>query len=401
MKDLSGSGRQPMGVGDAKERAALRTALSTGGALMLVLDNVWSKKQLHWLLACDDTEDPRAAIAKMPPGSRVLLASRSRDIVTVPGMAGDVFPLSLLDDTSAVKLLCQEALKQPQPPATLETPQLRQALAVCGGLPLALRVLGRQLRGVKPEDWQVTPMGLSIDACSTRSGSRRQICNFLKVNNGGSDVCLIRMQIVCWSWAPPCAISVLCMIQRPRVSFQTVSSTQARTRPRRRAACPHACRPPARTHTVCMPANVCITSKNIQIHLLIAGRQMCMFSRHSDVKVLPVPSTLRFEAGCPGCWFRMCWTPSRPEWTPMRSLVQCCGPATCGCPAKHTAGCFWTQRCCCGTAQPHTWRPSGRDRCCSPRLHPAPGWDFWSSTPASRNADPPKRSRRCRACWKH
>ncbi len=166
MKDLSGSGRQPMGVGDAKERAALRTALSTGGALMLVLDDLWSKMQLHWLLACDDTEDPGAAIAKMPPGSRVLLASRSQDIVTVSGMAGKILPLSLLDDTSAVQLLCQEAFKQPQPPPPEEfsTAQLRQAMAICGGLPLALRVLGRQLRGVPPEGRQVLSLGLSMPA---------------------------------------------------------------------------------------------------------------------------------------------------------------------------------------------------------------------------------------------
>lgn len=143
----------------AEERQTLRSALHGSGPLLLVLDDVWTRDQLHWLLACEDENNLAVAMDNLADNSRVLLTSRDRAVVTVEGHK--FIELAGLDDRSAEQLLLKEAgivegaSEEPLPEDTIHSSRvllkltvddLKQALDICSGLPLALQVLGRQLR---------------------------------------------------------------------------------------------------------------------------------------------------------------------------------------------------------------------------------------------------------------
>lgn len=159
LQKLSGSSTAPSFDVAEQSRNALRNALGSGGALLLVLDDLWEKEQLRWLLACGDSEDLHSAVAALPGGSRVLLTSRDKTVVAVfkPGMSARLIQLDVLPDYSARKMLLQEAWPSPDglPPLEEKLKPDQEALALrhCGGLPLALRLLGRQLR--EAEDIEV------------------------------------------------------------------------------------------------------------------------------------------------------------------------------------------------------------------------------------------------------
>ena len=146
------------------ERGALRASLSCGGPVLLILDDLWTRDQLLWLLGHDDCGDVEAAVASLAAGSRVLLTSRDQDVLAMK-WPGFVFSeLDVLDSRSAEVLLCLEAQRES---ADFEGGQLEQALHICGGLPLALQVLGRQLRDLPGEQWQVCPFAISCQDKNT------------------------------------------------------------------------------------------------------------------------------------------------------------------------------------------------------------------------------------------
>lgn len=135
-------------------RKALRSALTTGGAISLVLDDLGTDEQLRWLLGCENSSKSLAeVVAAMPKSSLVLLTSQDSAVIMVPGHRW--LRLTELDEVSSIQLLCSEAFGQLNPPIGLAIGQLQQALAICGGLPLALRLLGRQLKGLDLASWQV------------------------------------------------------------------------------------------------------------------------------------------------------------------------------------------------------------------------------------------------------
>lgn len=146
LKALANDSAKPTFPSPEAERARLQAVLRSGPPNLLVLDDLWEEKQLHWLLACEDSEDPQAAVAKFYPGSRVLLTSRRQSIVTVPGHEEGVVHLTGLDDVSSKQLLLREAANPLAASAELTPDQIEEALDLCGGLPLALVVLGRLLR---------------------------------------------------------------------------------------------------------------------------------------------------------------------------------------------------------------------------------------------------------------
>jgi hypothetical protein len=118
--------------------------LESGGPLLLVLDDLWSEFQVKELLG----EGTR-----LPPNSQLLLTSRRSDVVaSYNGM-----PMKLLPEASALALLAWHACGQNGLPASLAEVAI-DALRGCGGLPLAVRVLGGALRGVPAtrEAWKVT-----------------------------------------------------------------------------------------------------------------------------------------------------------------------------------------------------------------------------------------------------
>ena len=134
------------------DRGDLRGALSRGGPLLLILDDLWTRDQLLWLLGHDDSGDVEAAVASITAGSRLLLISRDQSVLTMKWGGFSLFKLDVLDSRDAEELLYSEAQRQPW---DFKPDQLQQALQICGGLPLALQVFGRQLRDVQPEHWQV------------------------------------------------------------------------------------------------------------------------------------------------------------------------------------------------------------------------------------------------------
>ncbi len=135
------------------DRGGLRRALSNGGPVLLILDDLWTRNQLLWLLGHDDTGDIKAAVANMASGSRLLMTSRDQSVLTMNWGGFSLFEVELMDRKDAELLLSLEAQRAP---SEFTTDQLKQALTICGGLPLALRVLGRQLQDVQPGQWQVT-----------------------------------------------------------------------------------------------------------------------------------------------------------------------------------------------------------------------------------------------------
>lgn len=154
IQQLSDAAIQPSFGCEATERNRLRNALCSWPVL-LVLDDLWTRKQLHWLLACDDTDDPSTTLENLHKDSRVILTSRDIHVVTLKGYEDGLIEHTILDDNSSQQMLCQEAFRASAPPPEFTHPQLQQALDICGGLPLALEVLGRQLRDASSSDWQV------------------------------------------------------------------------------------------------------------------------------------------------------------------------------------------------------------------------------------------------------
>ena len=143
------------------DRGNLRGALSNGGPLLLILDDLWTRDQLLWLLGHDDSGDIEAAVASIAAGSRLLLISRNQSVLMMEWSGFSLFELDVLDCKYAEELLYLEAKRQPW---EFKPDQLQQALQICDGLPLALQVFGRQLRNVQPERWQVKSPLLSC-AC--------------------------------------------------------------------------------------------------------------------------------------------------------------------------------------------------------------------------------------------
>ncbi len=133
-------------------RNALRRALEKGGPLLLILDDLWTRHQLLLLLGHDDFGDIEQAVANVAVGSRLLLTSRNRGVLDMKGVGFSPLELEVLVDSASQRLLCLEARR---PSSDFRDGQLQQALQICGGLPLALQILGRQLRDLSAESWQV------------------------------------------------------------------------------------------------------------------------------------------------------------------------------------------------------------------------------------------------------
>ena len=130
---------------------SLRWALKTGGPLLLILDDLWTRHQLPWLLGYDN-DDIEQAVANMAAGSRLLLTSRDQEVLDMKWAGFSPFELRVLEGSAAERLLCLEAQKTP---SDFRNGQLQQTLLICGGLPLALQILGRQLRDFPAQGWQV------------------------------------------------------------------------------------------------------------------------------------------------------------------------------------------------------------------------------------------------------
>ena len=127
--------------------------LTRGKSVLLVLDNIWTVRQLENFLPAELT---------LPAGSRVLITTRSEEIATGEIASLPKFQPERVDGLqleSARQLLLFYAL----PPASAaESSQfddevnISRVLHACHGVPLALTVVGKYLLGKPATAWQVS-----------------------------------------------------------------------------------------------------------------------------------------------------------------------------------------------------------------------------------------------------
>ena len=123
----------------------IKNLLQRGGPLLLVLDDLWTKLQLTQLLGLD---------TRLPSGSQLLLTSRHIDVVALHNATS--MELELLSDAPALALLVWHACRSTSLPAQL-TKVAQTAVRMCGGLPVAIKVVGALLRrpAATKTDWEV------------------------------------------------------------------------------------------------------------------------------------------------------------------------------------------------------------------------------------------------------
>jgi hypothetical protein len=119
-------------VSDIRSAASGRQMLQQelqGKQVLLVVDNAW-KQQLHWLL-------PDNIMGVLGDGSMVLVTSRE-------SWASEEEGESVLSEAESMELFCQHAYGSSCCPAKDQV-AVSAIVARCGGLPLALEVVGRHL----------------------------------------------------------------------------------------------------------------------------------------------------------------------------------------------------------------------------------------------------------------
>jgi hypothetical protein len=143
LKQLAGVDVTPL---DAASGRGMIAEQLKGQKVVLVVDNVWGG-QLGWLL-------PDSIMTLLGHGSMVLVTSRDQaaahSISTVSGVV--VEQLGCLSEKHSLELLCWHAYGQSFPPAA-EQDEVDVAIGRCGGLPMAVEVVGRHLRVVDREQF--------------------------------------------------------------------------------------------------------------------------------------------------------------------------------------------------------------------------------------------------------
>lgn len=143
---LTGSGMHAVGSA-AQLQQQVKDCIQHAGPLLLVLDDVWTEPQRDALLCLDALSD----------GSRVILTGRDSRNLHPDNDAFGRFArhVEVLAPPEAEQLLCQHAFAADRAPSGYDT-AVQQALAVCGGLPLALQVVGAGMRSRFPAVIEVT-----------------------------------------------------------------------------------------------------------------------------------------------------------------------------------------------------------------------------------------------------
>ena len=149
------SSSMPAAGSAAQLQQQLQQCTRNAGPLLLVLDDIWTEAQRDALLC----------LSALPAGSCVVLTGR--DIGSLhpnnDELSCTARPVEALAPREAEQLLCQHAFAADQAPAGYDT-TVQQALAVCGGLPLALQVVGAGMRSRTPAEAQVRSCMLRLAA---------------------------------------------------------------------------------------------------------------------------------------------------------------------------------------------------------------------------------------------
>jgi NB-ARC domain len=136
---LTGSNR-PQVASTAPLRQQLQQCTQHAGPLLLVLDDIWTAPQRDALLSLSSLAD----------GSRIILTGRDSSSLHPDSGSCVARPVEALGRDEAKRLLCQHAFATDRAPAEYDA-AVQQALTVCGGLPLALQVVGAGMRS-RPSD---------------------------------------------------------------------------------------------------------------------------------------------------------------------------------------------------------------------------------------------------------
>ena len=139
-------------TGGSAPRAASAAALAQqlqrctrhAGPLLLVLDDIWTAPQRDALLCLDALAD----------GSRVVLTGRDRRNLHSAGDSCVLRHVDALGRSDAEQLLCQHAFAADRAPPEYAA-AVQQALEICGGLPLALQVVGAGFYDRTPAEAEV------------------------------------------------------------------------------------------------------------------------------------------------------------------------------------------------------------------------------------------------------
>ena len=131
-----------------QQQQQLQNCTGGAGRLLLVIDDLWSAEQRDKLLCRN----------QLQPGSCVILTGRSSNDL-LPGLHDGSCSLrrvQLLESEAAKQLLCWHAFGQPDAPSAY-VEAVSTALTVCGGLPLALKVVGSAISSWDPDASKVSP----------------------------------------------------------------------------------------------------------------------------------------------------------------------------------------------------------------------------------------------------
>ncbi|KAH9303662.1 hypothetical protein KI387_008066 [Taxus chinensis] len=123
-------------------RSLLRESLRGFPRVLIVFDDIDNAEQIENLLLVKDV---------LGNDSLILITSRDRNLL-VRSQISKLYDVKLLGAKDAQELFCRHAFHQPKPPQDLQYLVI-ELVNICGGFPLALKVLGGQLCGYRDKSY--------------------------------------------------------------------------------------------------------------------------------------------------------------------------------------------------------------------------------------------------------
>ena len=112
--------------------------------VLIILDDVDNADQIETLLGQCEC---------FAFGSRIILTTRNKSLLAVRnGLSTYVYEVEELDEDEAIELFCKHAFPSNEVPEDYLEP-VKQAISYAKGLPLALKVMGRDLCGKPIDEW--------------------------------------------------------------------------------------------------------------------------------------------------------------------------------------------------------------------------------------------------------
>ncbi|CAM6091505.1 unnamed protein product [Calypogeia fissa] len=172
--------------------------------ILLFIDNIFKGEDLENLLP---------ETLELPDRSRIIVTSRDASVCAVlqeKGVTCQPYPVAELGHDQARELLCLQVFKGGPPPISKER-LVNELLSICGGLPLALEVVGRYLRR-HSTDMAWNSAIKSLKECRPLSGKKEdQLIQSLmfSYNQLSEDYQKAFLDITClladtpWDWLEP------------------------------------------------------------------------------------------------------------------------------------------------------------------------------------------------------